>query len=136
MVRTSLDTGADDEAEEVDQKEEKWQEAAVAKYSGKLGLPEEDLIFKEAQALFDEYASESAQTQVNLNSNNLRKIQAVITSGYAVRTSFDACRTEIENLMERDSFGRFKKSTFFQTFLSDIEIYQRVFGSDTELKTA
>lgn len=95
-------------------------ERAVATYQGDLGLPEEKTIREEVEKLYHKYISTGADTQVNLKSSNVSEIKAVLDKGYCEKHVLDKCVLEIEALLEKDSFARFKKHELFSKFLERV----------------
>ena len=76
-------------------------------------------VVSAAQVLHDTYISTSAPSMVNINSTNRSAVLFRIADPLLIGADlFDDTQTEIYKLLESDSFPRFKKSTFWQSFLT------------------
>jgi regulator of G-protein signaling len=84
-------------------------------------------VAPEALKIFDEFVSNEAPRQVNLQGPTSKMICEFFAGDYAARPLddfvriFDAAAIEIYKMMGADSFGRFKRAPEFTTILALLE---------------
>ncbi len=75
-----------------------------------------------AKAIADTFVRTSAASQVNLRSDVMEAVLQEVDSGTATATVFNGAQQEIFNLLERDSFPRFKSSQLFVAMMEEYGI--------------
>jgi regulator of G-protein signaling len=76
-------------------------------------------IQSRAKAIADKYVRTSAASQVNLRSDVMEAVLKEVDSDQATPTVFNSAQQEIFNLLERDSFPRFKASPLFVAMMEE-----------------
>ena len=84
--------------------------------------PEEELKVQ-AESIIKEFIAEDAKRQVNLPWNIRDSFKSVT---YWTIQSFEIAKNSLIDLMDRDSYARFKSSPLFQEFLKEMEAYDFV----------
>mmetsp|Transcript_64768 Transcript_64768/g.76038 ORF Transcript_64768/g.76038 Transcript_64768/m.76038 type:complete len:613 (+) Transcript_64768:81-1919(+) len=82
----------------------------------------EGKLVEEAKHIFNTFCADDASTQVNLPSTMKTELENALENRSVHAGSFENCENEIHSLMERDSFARFKKSTYFVDFFKTLGI--------------
>ena len=75
---------------------------------------DKEQLLKKSKYVFEEFCDEGSQRQVNISSNQREDLRKSIYSGTINKSVFDNTIDEIYNLLLRDNFARFKKSSDFE----------------------
>jgi hypothetical protein len=85
-------------------------------------VPSAEEIQAEAEDIYDAFISADAVSMININSDNRRLLESARTRlksnpSLILPGMFDSAQLEILRLLNLDSFGRFKKSPYWQKLL-------------------
>ena len=80
-------------------------------------------LLQKAVQIVEAYIAEDSKTPVNVMGDTRTEIEKKVTEGDVDHSTFITAEKEILDLLERDSFARFKQSDLFSEFLQDAESY-------------
>lgn len=79
-----------------------------------------------AEKIVKQFIRDGSDQEINLNSKNKLVVLNKVTANSFPVDLFDSCEEEILNLMNADSFKRFKNGNLFQEFLKASETYSKL----------
>ncbi len=74
----------------------------------------------EARHIYEEYVCENAPQQINISAKNKDRITALIKMGKIEVDIFQEAEVEVLNMLDRDNLRRFRNSSDFEIFISEI----------------
>lgn len=96
---------------------------ALGLEEGFFSKTKERLLRDKALQIFGEYIKEGSPNMINISSERRTELTAKIEKGIIEYDMFDIAKTDILNLVEQDTFVRFKDTKEFQAFLDKIGVY-------------
>eukprot|EP01006_Ploeotia_vitrea_P036819 TRINITY_DN66061_c7_g4_i2.p1 TRINITY_DN66061_c7_g4~~TRINITY_DN66061_c7_g4_i2.p1 ORF type:complete len:434 (-),score=256.01 TRINITY_DN66061_c7_g4_i2:999-2300(-) len=82
--------------------------------------PGDDYMVEGAEAIVGEYVADSAPHQVNLPATIKKELLQAVLTRRVTKHIFEEAEEAVLDLMDRDSFKRFKSSALFQEFVNNI----------------
>lgn len=83
-----------------------------------------DAFYAEANRIYRQYIAECAPRQVNIPASMRKEIDQMRQVGQASPTLYAEAREEVLNMMNRDSFNRFKNGPLFERLLQEVGTYE------------
>ena len=96
-----------------------WQDSEAFVAAAKRGAASEELKTM-ADELVSMYIVEGSERQINVPSDQAKAVVAAAQTAEVPATLFDKARTEIYNLMKRDTLPRFVQGTRFEELLTSL----------------
>jgi CRP-like cAMP-binding protein len=84
----------------------------------------QEQLQRKAEELVQQFIAENAPEQVNINGESRHSIESQVRERRVTHRTFLNAEHEIMQLLERDSFARFKQSELFREFLAAAESYE------------
>ena len=86
---------------------------------------EQELLESHVKRIYLQFITEEAPEQINVSSAKTEEIVRLFETGDYSFGMFDKCRKEIYELMDKDSFPRFKMSESFEKMLRLFQVYNK-----------
>ena len=84
---------------------------------------EQEILETRVKHIYSQFITEMAPEQINVSSAKTEEITKLFKAGSYSFDMFDSCRKEIYELMDKDSFPRFKMSQSFEKMLRLLGCY-------------